>query len=637
MKTSGLTAILLGMAATTFAQTQDTLRSEVLEEVTVKLAAKDPFVESTEDALKAMSGITLVNRGNYAKDPVYNGISGDRLQITLDGMRVFGACTDRMDPVTSYVERGNLSAVYPSAQLGGISGINLSFSQPSKKAFAGNVNAYANYGQQAAGYSVQGNGTQGNHAFLFQWSQRDHSNYTMPSGEALAHTGFQKINSRLKYAYSLENWVLSTDVIVDVANSVGYAGLPMDVSLAEAFIGKLSAENYSQSGKTEITLYGNSIYHQMDDSNRDVVVHMDMPGWSQTYGGYYSKLNYRDWGNWMLKAEAFTNFRRAEMTMYFPSERPMYMETWPDTRWNSALIFGNVTWDRNDFKHIFSSSIALQTMGVINDFGARQWEVFGYDDLERMDWIGQLDYQVQYRKNNYLLTGNVQIGNRAPSVSERFGFFLYNAQDGFDYLGNPDLKNEFLLSTSLAGKYIVDGWTLSLNVFANQYYDYIFGDSTSYSTMTIGANGVRQYQNSGTAFQTGLDVRVEKSFSNGIFLSSRSTVQYSALENGDAIPLTPPLVQDLTLGWKNNTWEARIDQVLVADQQRANTALNEMLTPGYQTTALALGYTRSLGGNSLRLEIGVNNLFNMNYVDALDWMPIIHPGRNYSISLNYSL
>ena len=44
----------------------------------------------------------MVKRGSYAWEPLINGMATERTVITIDGMRIFGACTDKMDPITSY-------------------------------------------------------------------------------------------------------------------------------------------------------------------------------------------------------------------------------------------------------------------------------------------------------------------------------------------------------------------------------------------------------------------------------------------------------------------------------------------------------------------------------------------------------
>ena len=56
----------------------------------------------------------LIKRGAYAWEPVLNDMSSERLSVTIDGMRIFGACTDKMDPVTSYVDVSNLKEVHVS-------------------------------------------------------------------------------------------------------------------------------------------------------------------------------------------------------------------------------------------------------------------------------------------------------------------------------------------------------------------------------------------------------------------------------------------------------------------------------------------------------------------------------------------
>jgi hypothetical protein len=61
----------------------------------------------------------MIKRGAYAWEPLINSMPTERTLITIDGMRIFGACTDKMDPITSYVEVSNLSeATISSGQEG---------------------------------------------------------------------------------------------------------------------------------------------------------------------------------------------------------------------------------------------------------------------------------------------------------------------------------------------------------------------------------------------------------------------------------------------------------------------------------------------------------------------------------------
>src|SRR5690554_6615297 len=80
------------------------------------LSTLDGFLESSRS-------INMIKRGAYAWEPTMNNMASERLAVTIDGMQIFGACTDKMDPVTSYVDVSNLSeAQIGSGQQGSVFG-----------------------------------------------------------------------------------------------------------------------------------------------------------------------------------------------------------------------------------------------------------------------------------------------------------------------------------------------------------------------------------------------------------------------------------------------------------------------------------------------------------------------------------
>ena len=64
---------------------------------------------SLDEYLQQSGRIDMIKRGSYAWEPMINNMATERTIVTIDGMRIFGACTDKMDPVTSYVEGSNFS------------------------------------------------------------------------------------------------------------------------------------------------------------------------------------------------------------------------------------------------------------------------------------------------------------------------------------------------------------------------------------------------------------------------------------------------------------------------------------------------------------------------------------------------
>ena len=81
---------------------------------------------SIDEYLETSARINMIKRGAYAWEPMLNGMATQRTVITIDGMRIFGACTDKMDPITSYVEISNLSeAAISSGQQGAENGATI--------------------------------------------------------------------------------------------------------------------------------------------------------------------------------------------------------------------------------------------------------------------------------------------------------------------------------------------------------------------------------------------------------------------------------------------------------------------------------------------------------------------------------
>ena len=98
----------------TFSQEVDSLKTHEIKEVLVvgtKAALHEKqgkTLATLDEFLQKSTKVDLIKRGAYAWEPIINGMATERTVVTIDGMRIFGACTDKMDPVTSYVEVSNL-------------------------------------------------------------------------------------------------------------------------------------------------------------------------------------------------------------------------------------------------------------------------------------------------------------------------------------------------------------------------------------------------------------------------------------------------------------------------------------------------------------------------------------------------
>src|SRR5690554_4156850 len=109
---------LLSGGTLVFSQDDTLTSSQNYKEIVIqgqKKGSKDKasaqLQESTDKLLSTTPGITLIKRGNFALEPTIRGLSAGQINTTIDGMQMFGACTDRMDPISSYIEPTNLEKI----------------------------------------------------------------------------------------------------------------------------------------------------------------------------------------------------------------------------------------------------------------------------------------------------------------------------------------------------------------------------------------------------------------------------------------------------------------------------------------------------------------------------------------------
>src|SRR5690606_17807525 len=95
-------------------------------------------------------------------------------------------------------------------------------------------------------------------------------------------------------------------------------------------------------------VYYNAVEHYMDDTKRpENLVHMDMPGWSTTYG-LVSRANLKR-GDYSaeIQLNAYNNLSIAEMRMYPQdrSKRTMFAYSWPWVTTKFTSLAMNNSWD----------------------------------------------------------------------------------------------------------------------------------------------------------------------------------------------------------------------------------------------------------------------------------------------------
>ena len=608
-------------------------------------------VASIDEHLGELKNVNLVRRGSYAWEPVVNNMQTERLSTTIDGMKIFYACTDKMDPVTSYVESGNLQSISLNSGLDGnpqaTGNIGGSLDLKLRKAGFDNdaFHASASVGHEWNGHvqvygadaALSSHRTYLNAGAFF----RHADNYKVGGGDELQFSQFQKVNVFTNAGLRLaEKDMLEATFIFDRATDVGYPALNMDVAKAEGLITSLSYKHLFRKASWETKAYYNHITHEMDDTKRpDVAIHMDMPGKSWTAGVYSLLTTSLKQHDLALNYDLYYNRLFADMTMYPGGAAPMYMVTWPDvgTLNTGVALTDNVRIARNQSLRL-SAKVAWQQQRLNNEEGYHALKVF---------FPGMTDAYHRIAANyNFLIFKflNCSIGagwgSRAPTVTEAYGYYLNNTFDQYDYIGNPSLKNESAVELNGALKCSMHNAQCTIGIEGNVFLfsNYIIGQfETRLSPMTVGAEGVKVYGNISHATIANASLTAEWQLTEQLRWNGKVGYSSGRDADGDPLPLISPVSWQTELQYHYK--RLQVGAVVKGNARQSNYGekYGETAAKAWTILNLAAQYQLSIVNYQLSIRVGVENLFDKQYATYADWNHIPQKGRNIYMNLTFEL
>ena len=653
---------LIPLGVRTMSDTVATEKAQNLDEVVIvseagrgrKRSVKGQ-VASIDEHLSELKNVNLVRRGSYAWEPVVNNMQTERLSTTIDGMKIFYACTDKMDPVTSYVESGNLQSIslnsgldgnpQATGNIGGSLDLKLRKAGFDSDAFHASAstghewNGHVQvYGADAA---LSSHRTYLNTGAFF----RHAGNYKVGGGDELQFSQFQKVNVFTNTGLRLaEKDMLEAAFIFDRATDVGYPALNMDVAKAEGLITSLSYKHLFAGASWETKAYYNHITHEMDDTKRpDVAIHMDMPGKSWTAGVYSLLTTSHKQHDLALNFDLYYNRLFADMTMYPGGAAPMYMVTWPDV---GTLNTGLALTDVIRFPSFggteggllrLSAKVAWQQQRLNNEEGYHALKVFfpGMTDAYHQT-TGRIAANYNFSIFKFL---NCSIGagwgSRAPTVTEAYGYYLNNTFDQYDYIGNPSLKNESAVELNGTIKWYPTervNVTLDGNVFL--FSNYIIGQfETRLSPMTIGAEGVKVYGNISHATIANVSLTWDWQITEQLRWNKKVSYSSGRDADGDPLPLISPISWQSEWIYQHQRFQAQATIKGNARQNNYGEKYGETAAKAWTIVNLSAAYQFS----SITVRAGIENLFDKKYATYADWNHIPQKGRNIYMNLTFTL
>ncbi|HZH87106.1 MAG TPA: TonB-dependent receptor [Brumimicrobium sp.] len=620
--------------------------------------ASSQLQESTDKLLSTTPGITLIKRGNFALEPTIRGLSAGQINTTIDGMQMFGACTDRMDPISSYIEPTNLEKIQLSTtpdenQTGSAIGGGINFAL--MKAQLDAPNKFS--GKLGAGYQTNANNIQTLGTFQYstkRWAllvngiYRKADNYHAANRQEVLFSQFEKWNAGANLMIALnEKNRISLDYIQDEGYDIGYPALTMDVGFAKAYI---SALTHTYESKTKVLrgietkVFFNFIDHAMDDTKRPaelVPMHMDMPGTSRTFGMFSkARLLLGPKHLMTLQVNAFQNDLHAEMTMYPDVGSEMFMLTVPDGQRRTIGLTVADKWMVNTkVKLSYGGRIDYNLSDITTEIGTQTLTSFYNGEAFQTRVTGNVFAQATYKLSHHAeMFGGASYGQRAPSLQELYGFYLFNRVDNYDYLGNPDILNEESINGNLGLSMKYEKFAISVEVFANSFKNYITGlVLPSYSNMTIGADGVKQFDNISSALLTGGELTLKWNPIVKLTLQSVNSYTYGIDEDGGYLPYIPPFKSVNTVVYNLKGYKFRAEHVGAFAQNNVNTErYGEGTTPAFNLLNLAVQKHFQLKNTkAIHAEVGVENIFDTPYYEHLDVMKIQRQGVNFVIRTTF--
>jgi iron complex outermembrane receptor protein len=611
---------------------------------------KNNKTATVEDILSRMSGVNLIKRGAYGLEPTLRSYGTGQTNLTIDGMRIYSACTDKMDPASIYVEPNNLSSIQIShGSSGALNGstiggqINMQLKNPNfscnsklngqfSQTYLTNNNSYYTLASIQQSYNKI--------AYRLNGTYRKANDYFAGKNYKIPYSGFEKLNIGGTVLFKLSaNHLIKTSYLGDWGKNIGYPALPMDVGYANAQIFSLS-HNYKSKNKlineNEFKIYYNEISHQMDDTHRsNVPMHMDMPGWTKTKGFYNELLMFN---KLKLRVDFHNVYSRADMVMYPIGQPIMYMQTLPENNlYNAgASINYNLNFNHNQLLTI-NGRIDYFNQFATKGIGYKQWKVFNENisnELLNVLKNGSVAYSNTVKKR-FLTKISVSYGERLPTNNERYGYYLFNRQDQYDYIGNIHLKPEQSIQSELALKYDFNSISLSCNLFYHYISNYIYSYKLDgLSQMTIGAYGLKTYKNIDFATTKGFEFQLNANlFQNFTYLNSVKYV-YAETNTKLPLPLVPPLKTQQALRYKIKLWSFQIEHDFAFNQNRINIDYGDIITPSFNIVNLRVSKNITCKSIILQLSTACENIFDLQYREHLDIGRIPRMGRNFSLNVN---
>lgn len=635
--------------------------------------------KSSGELFSDINGFSLIKRGNYAVDPSFRATQYEQLNVQIDGgTKAMHACPNRMDPITTLVNpevvnkieiiKGPFSVRY-GPTFGGVINLVTKNTHSRTETFNGTVST----GYESNGNSIvniiQLMGRIKKMDWVANFSHRNYGNYKDGDGNEIP-SSFKSLGYDFKLGYNFSNnQRLQANFRQNFGRDVLHAGLPMDTKIDNSSIAGidytyLSGNSYFRG--ISIKGYYSFVDHIMNNFNRssfntsEAVANVNastLGGKIETEWDLGKKVKLfagTDFSNLSREGNRARLVKRNMMGQLLPTPQKFTDKIWQNAYNNQLGIFAEGKYFISD-KDIFT-------------YGARFDHIYSHakdidpsfstlypnlNEMKENNFSGTIAYRRKLNETNSIEMAFGR-GFRTANMEERYIAFFNIGRDAYEYIGNPYLKPEVnnQVEISISGKEKMKGifnlFTYNVSVFYSFYENYIMGvvDSSlirKYNP-TSTPKHPKVFRNIKNAIKTGFEFSGYVKFATHFeFITDLSYVYTNNKEINESLPLTPPFITRLKIGYEKNLVWANIRYNITSSQNRISKAFDEITTKGYEVMDVEAGVKPF---KNLKIGVGVLNLFNKQYNNHLTFafntitgfgrVPITEPGRNFTVFASYT-
>lgn len=602
--------------------------------------------------------------GSYGTDPVIRGFKYEQIAVVQDGLQTAGAaCPNRMDPPSSQIVmnmmeqvevlKGPFALRYGNALGGTINFVSPPIHYGVKPSLFGRLST----GYESNGGILRTEGMGGvtgkfHHIKLFgSYSKGD--DYSDGNGNkvssAFSRGSFGglfalKVSQKQEFAFSVAR---------NFARDSYFPSLPMDLRSDDTWM--LNARhtwNYNDEVFKSLSTnaYASLVDHFMDNRLKVMnprTMDAETDAKNRSYGfrteALFAKNAYKLYAGLDFKIEEAEGTRVRYMLTGPMTGKVFNDNAWQHGRIQKAAFF--MEYSLKAAKHLFTASARLEANhGELLDPASEFLKV--YPDPSVVQLNPSLSTGMSWFLNHRLtVSAWLARAQRSAGISERYINYFPIGLDPYEILGNPALKPEVNNQADVELKFATANTKLSLNAFASYLQQFIASViDTSLTPRIASSPGVRRMLNLDKALMAGTELNINQVITTYLKANFDMAFVYGEnLDNKSPLPEIPPL--DLRLSLIGSVLNAKLQPEVsvryVIQQDRIAPEVGETVSPEFMLLDVGLTYHIN---KYLRANCGVQNVLDVAYYEHLSRVmkttppsPLYAPGRNFYVSLNFSV